>query len=311
MNHTRRIFLSQFSLITGAALLHKSLANAAIINQPGSGTPSQLNVYCSNDLQGQIESVYKEMGGLSLIKKKMQNEQTEGLLLDAGGFINPAQSLAHQQKMIGMMNSIGYHAAGLSGHELQAGADYLVNLAADMKFNLVNCNHHFSGPLAAIVKPYIIININGVKTGITGVCSPITGVAHTEVMGAANRAARHLKERERCQWVICLAHLDSDDKADSHQLAKQSSHIDMIVAGNNARLSTNINVAFNKLSHEVILTQGARYGLMFSRTIIGFDGNGLKNSIAAKQFIPGVDGVQAFAASYQQLRGEQDQLLSA
>jgi 5'-nucleotidase len=294
MNNPRRTFLSQLSLIAGAAALSKPLATAAAINKhinTLSAAKNAVTVYHTNDLRGNIATVYKNMGGLDKIKTELENQETGGLLLDAGNFINASQSLSQQKKLVALMNKMGYHAAAIGGQELSLGQDRLASLAASMTFTLLNCNYDFNNSLSNLVKPYTVMSSGRFKIGITAVGQQFEGIHYNDAIKSANNIAQLLKIREKCDLVICLSHLGFEldgDKPDSHKLAAQSEHIDIIIGGNNDKMLSNAKILHNKLKHEVILAQTAWDGLMLGRTIINFDRDKQKYGLRAKHFIPGV-----------------------
>jgi 5'-nucleotidase len=303
MNNPRRVFLSQISLMAGTAAFCKPLASAAAITKHINTLHSAKNavtVYHTNDLRGNVDAVYKNVGGISQIKTELKNQETGGLLLDAGNFINGSNSFSQQRQVVAMMNTMGYHAAAIGAQELLQGQDHLASLAPLMNFSLVNCNYEFNNNLRSLVKPYIVINSGSFRIGITGVGSQLSGVKYNDAIQSANRVAWLLKNKEKCDLVICLSHLgpiSEDDKPDNHKLATQSENIDMIIGSNNNKLLINSKILHNKLKYEVILAQTAWDGLMMGRTIINFDSNKQKNGVNAKHFIPGVPA-KSFAASF-------------
>jgi 5'-nucleotidase len=307
MNKPRRVFLSQISLIAGTAALCKPLASAATITKHINTLHSAKNavtVYHTNDIQGNVDAVYKNIGGLNLIKAELKNQETGGLLLDAGNFINGSNSIAQQKQVISIMNTMGYHAATIGARELSIGQDHLASLVPLMNFTLVNCNYEFNNNLQNLVKSYIVINSGSFRIGITGVGNQLKGVKYNDAIQSANRIARLLKNEEKCDLVICLSHLGSiseDDKPDNHTLAAQSENIDMIIGSNNNKMLINSKVLHNKLKHEVILAQTAWNGLMMGRTIINFDSDKQKSEIRTRHFIPGTPHL-SFTASFSDLQ---------
>ncbi|MEO6632460.1 MAG: hypothetical protein ABIN13_12075, partial [Mucilaginibacter sp.] len=109
MNNPRRIFLSQISVMAGAATLCKPMASAAAITKHINTLHSAKNavtVYHTNDIKGNIDTVYKNMGGLNLIKAELQMQEISGLLLDAGNFINGSHSIYQHKQLIAVMNNM-------------------------------------------------------------------------------------------------------------------------------------------------------------------------------------------------------------
>lgn len=263
MNNPRRLFLSQLTFMAGVAALNRPLTSVAAVTKHINTLHTAKNavtVYHTNDLHGKIDAVYENIGGLNQIKTLLKNEETNGLLLDAGNFIDASNTLAQQKQVLYMMNSMGYHAAAIGNQELSSGQDHLAALIPLMQFTLLNCNLQFNSKLSSLVKPYIIINRRNFKTGITGVCSQVSGIKYKDAIKSANDVARLLKKDEKCDLVICLSHLghkQGGDAPDNQKLAEQSENIDIIIGGDNHKLFKNALVLRNKLKHEVILAQTA------------------------------------------------------
>lgn len=307
MNKPRRMFLSQISLLAGTAAFCKPIASAAAITKHINTLQAQKNavtVYSTNDIKGNVDEVHKNTGGLNLIKAELQKQETSGLLLDAGNFINGKQSFYRQKQLVALMNSAGYHAAAVGGQELSLGQDHLAMLAPFMKFTLLNCNYEFNGNLKNAIKPYTIITTGRFRVGITAVGSQLSGVKYNDAITSANKIAAILKNDEKCDLVICLSHLGyirEGDAPDNQKLAAQSQNIDFIIGGNNNKLISNAMVLKNSLKHEVILAQTAWNGMMMGRTIVHFDSDRQKIGLSAKHFIPGVPA-KSFAAAFSNMK---------
>jgi len=306
MNKPRRIFLSQISVMAGAATLCKPMASAAAITKHINTLHSVRNavtVYHTNDIRGNIDTVYKTKGGLNLINAELQKQETSGLLLDAGNFINGAHSPYLQKQLIAVMNKMGYHAAAVGSQELAQGQDHLATLAAIMKFPLLNCNYEFTGNLKRVVKPYTIITSGRFRVGITAVGNQVSGLKYNDAIASANKFAGLLKNDEKCDLVICLSHLGymaEGDAPDNQKLAAQSENIDLIIGSNNDKLMLNPMILANKLKHEVVLSQTAWDGLMMGRTVINFDSDKQKYGVVPRHIIPGAPP-KSFAASFADL----------
>lgn len=303
MNKPRRIFLSQISLMAGTAAFSKPMASAAVLSKHINtlhAAKSAVTVYHTNDINGNINTVLKNQGGLELIKTELQKQETSGLLLDAGNFMNGRQDLYHQKQVISMMNGMGYHAAAVGSHELLMEQYQLAALAPLMKFALLNCNYEFTGSLKHVVKPFTIITAGSFKIGVTAVGGQINGIRYNDAIASANKIANNLKNDEKCDLVICLSNLGymrDGDMPDNHKLAEQSENIDLIVGSNTDKLMINSMVLRNKLKNEVILAQTAWHGLMMGRTVINFNNDKQRNGLNTKHIIPGMQP-KSFAAAF-------------
>ncbi|WP_290307280.1 metallophosphoesterase [Mucilaginibacter flavus] len=299
------------SLMVGITALNKPFASLASVSKRICTlhlSQKIVTIFHTNDLHGKMDAVYQNVGGINHIKKLLLKQETNGLVLDAGGFLDNTQGLPEQQKVIYAMNNIGYHAATIGNHELANGQDHLAALIPLMDFTLVNCNYTFDNQLNNLVKPYHIIYTGKFKIGITGVGHPVQGVLYNDAIQSANQIAALLKETEKCDLVICLSHLgykQAGDKADNKKLAQQSEHIDMIIGGHNQKLNGEPIILLNKRKYEVVLAHAAWDGLMLGKTEFTFEYGKQKHGLKAKYLIPGNLTGQTFAAAYQSLRSTQ------
>ena|SRR3984885_435489 len=317
MNNDRRTFINQLSLVTAFAALSKPMGSIASVSKKIntiSSSGSEVAVYHTNDLHGNIEPVFGGTGGLNQIRTLLKKQEAHGLLLDAGGFLNPSKSNPAQKMMIQTMNAMGYHAAAVGNDELALGQEHLASLARLMRFSLVNCNYTFDGELTKLVKPYIIITSGKFKTGITGVGHKVNGVKYNDAIQSANIAASHLKQKEKCDLVICLSHLgyrQPGDQPDDRKLAKESEHIDMIISGHNSQLSMESIILRNRLKHEVIVGRAGFNGLMMGKALFNFENGLQKHSIKVKNLIAGQRFGESFAASFAELKANEKLLATA
>jgi 5'-nucleotidase len=316
MNNDRRTFISQLSLVAAFSALSRPMASIAAagkkINTLQAGG-QQVAIYHTNDLHGHMQPVFGEAGGLNKVQALLKKQETHGLLLDAGGFLDLSKSYAAQKTMIRAMNAMGYHAATIGDDELALGPQHLASLARLMQFSLVNCNYHFQGELNDLVKPYVIIRSGEFKTGITGVGKNVSGIKCADAINSVNVVAKHLKEQEKCDLVICLSHLgyvQPGDEPDDRKLAKQSEHIDMIISGHNSTLSNNHSVFRNRLKHEVLIGYAAYSGLMLGKTIFDFENGGQKQNLSSRNLITGQRPGENFISSFTRLKANEKHFAS-
>jgi len=315
MNNDRRTFINQLSFVAALAALSRPISAIAAagkkINTLYAGD-REVTIYHTNDLHGNIQPVFGETGGLHQIQTLLKKQETRGLLLDAGGFLNLSKSDAAQRDMIRVMNGMGYHAAAVGSAELSLGQDHLAALARLMNFSLVNCNYSFDGELNNVVKPYLIIHSGRFKIGVIGVGHKVDGVKYKPAIQSANITASHLKQKEQCDLVICLSHLgyqQPGDLPDDKKLATQSEHIDMIISGNNRRLSPDPIVLRNSLKHEVIISCTARNGLMMGKTTFNFENGKQKQNVSARNMIAGQHPGETYSMSFAKLKANEKQLV--
>lgn len=307
MKNPRRLFLSQVAGIAGIAALNKPLASVASVSKHINTIYSAdraITVYNTNDLHGNVEAGYDKPGGVKSIKALLESQDTLGLLVDAGDFLNSRHNFSQHKEMIRSMNGIGYCAVTPGNHEFALGQENLASIIPLMKFTMVNCNYRFNAALGSLIKPYTIINTGKFKVGITGVGQPVNGIIYNDAIECASRAAHFLKTEQKCDLVICLSHLgykNEGDIPDNKKLAQRSEHIDMIVGGHSRKVLSGPIVVLNKQKQEVILSQAGWDGLMMGKTVFNFEAK-QKSNIQAKHFLSGDSSDDKFIASVHALR---------
>jgi 5'-nucleotidase len=317
MNKERRLFINQISLMAGLAALSKPMASAASISK-GINTlyakGRDVTIYHTNDLHGNLNPVIGNMGGFNQVKSLLKDQDTHGLLLDAGDFLNSSHTMAVQKQVICAMNKMGYHAAAIGDHELAHGQDHLAALIPSMRFTLVNCNYEFDSVLSKLVKQYVIINSGKYRVGITGVGHRLNNVKYDDPVKSVNIIANLLREKEKCDLVVCLSHLgysSAENEPDNRSLAAESEQIDMIISGHGRSLVGNPVIVRNRLKQEVIISHTAWDGLMMGKTVFSFGDGRQKSNIKSNYLVPGQPYGQKFAASFSRLQSMEKQLLSA
>ena len=192
--------------------------------------------------------------------RQERRKEPELLLLDSGDFSQGSTyyTLYKGDVEVGLMNLMGYDAATLGNHEFDYGVDNLARLARKAEFPIVCANYDFTGtPLEGLIKPYTIIKRNGVKIGIFGV--------------SANDVARLLKEKEKCDLVICLSHLGWDlIGTDDTEMMPQTRNIDIILGGHSHSYFTEMKYIKNLDGKDVPNDQNGKHGIFVGKIVVDF-----------------------------------------
>jgi len=166
-------------------------------------------------------------------------ETTDGTLLVTGGdnlmgfFFRTFEGTPE----INSMNMAGYDVVTLGNHDFDLGVDACVQALKKAEFPIVCSNITTTDPaLAALIKPYIIKEVAGIKIGIFGLMTPdlprVSSVGNEVVVdedltSVSIEMVRTLRENG-ADIVIALAHVGKDlDIA----MAREVAGIDIIVGG--------------------------------------------------------------------------------
>ena len=215
--------------------------------------------------------------------KQEREKNPKLLLLDSGDFSQGSTyyTLYKGDVEVGLMNLMGYDAATLGNHEFDYGVENLARLARKAEFPIVCANYDFTGtPLEGLIKPYTVIKRDGVKIGIFGVSPQLDGlvmaesckgVKYNDPVKAANDVARLLKEREKCDFVICLSHLGWDlIGTDDTEMMQQTRNIDIVLGGHSHSYFTEMKYMKNLDGKAVPNDQNGKHGIFVGKIVVDF-----------------------------------------
>lgn len=180
--------------------------------------------------------------------KQFRAEHPAVLLFDCGDISQgtPYYNLFRGELEVKMMNLMQYDAMTIGNHEFDFGLDNLARLFRMARFPVVCANYDVSGTvLEGLVKPYVVLERYGLRIGVFGV-SPqpeglvasanCQGIEYEDAIEAAQRTATLLKEKEKCDVIVCLSHLGThitypEDAVDDEKLIAGTKYIDVVLGG--------------------------------------------------------------------------------
>jgi 5'-nucleotidase len=208
---------------------------------------SVLRVVFTHDFHHQFEPVKvgKQMlGGISRLKTLVDKLRAESaelaepfLLLDGGDFSQGTEFYTEYkgQALPPLYNALGYNVVAVGNHEFDLGSLVLADISEKVEFPLVSANTciESSLPLASQVKPWAILNANGVLVGVFGLTPtdtpilslPGQGVTFNDPITAAKEVVAELKALG-VKIIIALSHLGLRA---NRELAQQVESIALIV----------------------------------------------------------------------------------
>lgn len=245
----------------------------------------QLYVLQTSDTHSRIEPIspqtadrYAGMGGTvrrSSFIKEARKENPDLLLFDCGDISQgtPYYNMFRGEVEIKMMNIMKYDAMALGNHEFDFGMDNMVRLFSMAQFPVLCANYDVTGtPLEGLVKPYTIIQRNGLKVGVFGL-APRTeglvqadkceGVVYLNPIDAAQEVANKLKASEGCDVVICLSHLGylNEDAPCDVELVQKTNNIDVILGGHSHTFMKEPAIYLNKDGKDVPILHTGKSGI--------------------------------------------------
>jgi len=242
-----------------------------------------------NDVHSRIEPTpdnqpyYPDKGGMVRLDNYVNHVRQEAknvLLFYCGDVVQgtPYFNWYKGDAEIAAANLMKTDAACLGNHEFDNGLEFLAKMVKQAKFPFVATNLDFSGtPMDGLTKKYHIIKRNGIKIGIIGLTvnpdglvskSNFVDVKYLDPVESANATAIFLKEKKKCDLIICLSHLGyfpkEEDMGDI-TVAKKSRYIDLILGGHTHTFMTEPDRVLNAEEHEVVINQTGAHGIYFGQ----------------------------------------------
>lgn len=279
---TRRAFLRTTALASASFLAsHPLLAEER-------KRSAKLTILHTNDVHSRLDpfpdGTYKGKGGVAAraaLIEQIRATEEHVLLLDAGDMFQgtPYFNLYKGEPELRAMTMMGYDAGTIGNHDFDAGIENLaLQLSTHARFPMIVCNYDFSGtPMEQKYLPYKVIRKGDLSIGITGVGIEMKGLVGEGLYGStvyldpvqrANETAGLLKEKKKCDLVICLSHLGDkyeNDKISDEVLAKTSRNIDLIIGAHTHRFFEKPRVYRNEAGLEVIVNQVGWGGINLGR----------------------------------------------
>ena len=258
---------------------------------------TKLTILHTNDWHSRIDpfpmdgSRNQGLGGAAKraqLIKKVRAEEQQVLLLDSGDILQgtPYFNYFGGELEFKLMSEMGYDAATIGNHDFDAGLDGLIKILPHANFPFLNCNYDFRDTeMHDQTLPYKVFNKSGIKVGILGVGIALEGLVPEKLYGQtkyldpvteANKIAAHLKNEIKCDLVICLSHLGykyKEAKIDDIKLAKNSSHIDIILGGHTHTFMKAPEIVLNTHNKPVTINQVGWAGILLGRLDLHFEFN--------------------------------------
>lgn len=253
-------------------------------------TSVQITILHTNDVHSRIEPFpadggkYAGLGGVArrmTLLRQIRRETPNVLLFDSGDILQgtPYFNIYGGELEFKLMNEMNYIASTIGNHDFDGGFEQLAKLTDLAKFPMLNCNYDLrQTPLHEKAQPFMIFEQSGIKIGVLGVGVRLEGLIPTELSKAvvyedpiekANTVARYLREKQRCDLVVCLSHLgyESRDNNDVNDkiLAWKSRNIDVILGGHTHTLLPAPVIERNLDGEEVIINQVGYAGIALGR----------------------------------------------
>lgn len=251
----------------------------------------KITILHTNDVHSHIDPFPENhprnpsMGGVAKranIIEQIRKEETNVLLLDAGDIFQgtPYFNYYGGELEFKLMSMMKYDLATLGNHDFDNGIDGFYAQLPHANFEFVSANYDFKNTeLNGIVKPYKTFIKDEIKIGVFGLGIELEGLVEKKLyketkynnpIEVATDITKTLKEKEKCDLIICLSHLGFDyknekDKVSDLKLVAATQDIDLIIGGHTHTFLDKPVIKTNKIGKQVIINQVGAYGINLGR----------------------------------------------
>jgi 5'-nucleotidase len=203
------------------------------------------------------------------------------LLFDCGDFSQGSSyyTMFKGDVEVGLMNQMHYDAVTIGNHEFDFGMDNMIRLFKMANFPVVCSNYDFGDTeLKELVKPYIVLKRQGVKIGVFALCPPLEGLVSTKNYGplkflnpveVTNRIVDVLRNKEKCDVVICLSHLGWEvSEYPDNTLITNTSGIDLVLGGHSHTYLKTLGYETDKTGKKVPVDHEGKHGVFVGKILL-------------------------------------------
>jgi len=285
---SRRLFIKQSGLSAIGLSLLPQLSF-------GNNKDIKLTILHTNDMHSHIHPFTsgrnKGLGGMAeraTLIKQIRKQEEHVLLLDAGDIFQgtPYFNFYGGELEFKLMSEMKYDAATLGNHDFDNGLDGLQKQLPHANFPFLIANYDFSDTiLKDTFNPYKIFRKGDLKIGVFGIGIELEGLVpkklyqntvYQDPISTANYYASFLKQKEKCDLVICLSHLGfkyKNDKLSDMAFSSQTRDIDLIIGGHTHTFLKKPVKQLNLDGKEVLINQVGWAGINIGKIDFHFNQN--------------------------------------
>ena len=188
-----------------------------------------------------------------------------------------------------------YDAATLGNHDFDNGLAGLKKQLPHAKFPFLIANYDFTNTiLKDSFQAYKIFKKGKIKIGVFGIGIELNGLVPKDLYGetiykdpvqTSNYYAHLLKEKEKCNLVICLSHLGlkyKTEKISDFKLAQKTKNIDLIIGGHTHTFLKEPITVLNTENKKVLINQVGWGGINIGKIDFHFRQNGHKKDVQSQ-----------------------------
>ena len=259
---------------------------------------TELTILHTNDTHSHIFPVnngkYKGFGGMAQraqLIKDIRKDNRNVLLLDAGDIFQgtPYFNFFGGEVEYKLMSRMKYDAVTLGNHDFDNGIEGLNKQLKHASFDFINSNYDFNNTvLKKKIKKYRVFVKDNIRIGVFGLGIELEGlvpeklydgIIYKDPIKSANYYSSLLKDKEKCNLVVCLSHLGlkyDTNKISDIEIAKKTKNIDVIIGGHTHTFLEKPILIKNKINKDVLINQVGWAGINLGRIDFIFRQNSVK-----------------------------------
>ena len=259
---------------------------------------TELTILHTNDTHSHIFPVnngkYKGFGGMAQraqLIKDIRKDNRNVLLLDAGDIFQgtPYFNFFGGEIEYKLMSRMKYDAVTLGNHDFDNGIEGLNKQLKHASFDFINSNYDFNNTvLKNKIKKYRVFVKDNIRIGVFGLGIELEGlvpeklydgIVYKDPIRNANYYSSLLKDKEKCNLVVCLSHLGlkyDTNKISDIEIAKKTKNIDVIIGGHTHTFLEKPILIKNKVNKDVLINQVGWAGINLGRIDFIFRQNSVK-----------------------------------
>jgi len=267
-----------------------------LLNSCQNSSRKHLTILHTNDVHSHIDpfpnnhSAFPNLGGVArraTMVDQIRKENPNTLLFDAGDIFQgtPFFNFYGGELEFKLMSMLKYDAATIGNHDFDNGLNGLYAQLPYASFDFLSANYDFTNTLLEDkVKPYKIYLVDGIKVGVFGLGIELAGLVTKKLyeetvylhpIEIAQEVSLTLKEKEKCDLIICLSHLgyqyQNPQKPDDLKLAANTENIDLIIGGHTHTFLDRPTITNNRRNQQILINQVGCFGINLGRIDFYFE----------------------------------------
>ena len=217
---------------------------------------------------------------IAMLKEERQ-KHPDLLYFDSGDFSQGSAyyTMYKGDVEIGLMNKMGIDASTIGNHEFDFGMENMARIFRMANFPIVCSNYDFTGTVVeGTVKRYIVLKRNGIKIGVFALCPKMDGlvdlkkcegVKYLDPAKVANEMGDLLKNKLKCDLVICISHLgwEKNDDDDNYMI-EHSRNVDLVLGGHTHTYMPTLEYVNNLDGKPIPVDQNGKHAIYVGKLVL-------------------------------------------